>query len=413
MRRIIPYLFLLFVCFSSAGREVSVRQTVQTALVDAVRMYSDGDLDSALGIFRKLHRLDRGDDAVLYYLSLSEYAKGQLDSAFVHMEKAVEADTTNLWYIYSLATMCAEKGDASRAASLMGPLLEKRPQSFANPFTLTLMGDTSLNSYKDSLALSYYERALDYDPGYVPALLGRTEIQRMRGNMPAFFVGLEDLVSSSGTPVDVKRSYLGAITERMDSKFYWVWGKKMTELVDKSVEMHPDDAGLHYLKLQYCSISRDTLGIIAQCEEMIRCSENDKENKVKALGILGDTYYARGDRKLAYRTYDAALKVDPEYIPVLNNYAYFLCEEGSKLKKALKMSAVTVEKEPDNPTYLDTYGWLLYLLKKPAKAKPYFKHAMIYGGKNSAVVLYHYSKVLEALGEKDLADYYKMLSENR
>ena len=72
-----------------------------------------------------------------------------------------------------------------------------------------------------------------------------------------------------------------------------------------------------------------------------------------------------------------------------------------------------VELEPDNATYLDTYGWLLYLLRRPKEAKPYFKHAMLYGGKDSAVVLEHYSKVLEALGEEDLATYYKNLSEQK
>ena len=77
------------------------------------------------------------------------------------------------------------------------------------------------------------------------------------------------------------------------------------------------------------------------------------------------------------------------------------------------MSRITIEEEPDNATYLDTYGWLLYLLKKPEEAKPYFKHAMIFGGKDSDVVLKHYSLVLEALGETDLATYYRILSENK
>ena len=32
---------------------------------------------------------------------------------------------------------------------------------------------------------------------------------------------------------------------------------------------------------------------------------------------------------------------------------------------------------------------------------------MLYGGKDSATILEHYSKVLEALGETDLSIYYK------
>ena len=91
---------------------------------------------------------------------------------------------------------------------------------------------------------------------------------------------------------------------------------------------------------------------------------------------------------------------------MLNNYAYYLSEEGKRLKKALAMSKKTVEAEPDNATYLDTYGWILHLLGKDKDAKPVFKHAMLYGGKDSAVQLDHYAEVLYALGEYDLAQVY-------
>ena len=38
---------------------------------------------------------------------------------------------------------------------------------------------------------------------------------------------------------------------------------------------------------------------------------------------------------------------------------------------------------------------------------------MLYGGKDSAVVLMHFSLVLDKLGEKDLATYYRNLSESK
>ena len=91
---------------------------------------------------------------------------------------------------------------------------------------------------------------------------------------------------------------------------------------------------------------------------------------------------------------------------MLNKYAYYLSEEGKKLKKAYEMSRKTVEKEPDNATYLDTFGWIVYLLGRPMEAKPFFKRAMLYGGKDSAVILDHYADVLYALKEYDMAFVY-------
>ena len=76
------------------------------------------------------------------------------------------------------------------------------------------------------------------------------------------------------------------------------------------------------------------------------------------------------------------------------------------MKKALDMSRITIEKEPDNATYLDTYAWILHLMGLDLEAKAHFKHAMIHGGKESGVILRHYATVLKALGENDLAEIY-------
>ena len=87
--------------------------------------------------------------------------------------------------------------------------------------------------------------------------------------------------------------------------------------------------------------------------------------------------------------------------------------QGKKLKKALDMSRRTIEAEPDNSTYLDTYGWILHLLGRSSEAKPHFKHAMLYGGKDSPVILDHYAEVLFALKEFDTAFIYWNLARQK
>ena len=77
------------------------------------------------------------------------------------------------------------------------------------------------------------------------------------------------------------------------------------------------------------------------------------------------------------------------------------------------MSKLTVEAEPDNATYLDTFGWILFLQGKALEAKPFFKHAMLYGGKDSATVLDHYAEVLYALKDYDTARVYWNLAKQK
>ncbi len=151
---------------------------------------------------------------------------------------------------------------------------------------------------------------------------------------------------------------------------------------------------------------KDYDAIINNCRYLIVRSKDNPEVQKSSWSQIGDMYHLKGDEKEAFKAYDKALRIDPDYAPVLNNYAYYLSLGGKKLKKAYAMSKKTVEAEPDNATYLDTFAWILHLQGKDLEAKPFFKHAMLYGGKDSAVILDHYAEVLYNLGEYDLAKVY-------
>ena len=199
---------------------------------------------------------------------------------------------------------------------------------------------------------------------------------------------------------------LGAAANYMEVLIYTGDWKELSSYTKLAYERFPEE--LRFLEMStladYNLKAYDD--VIATCSRIISIAPQDSARVLAAYTTLGDVYYHLGEKSRAYKAYDEALKVNPEYLPVLNNYAYFLSLDGKKLKKACSMSKRTVDKDPDNPVYLDTYGWILYLQGKPAEAKPYFKHAMLYGGKDSAVTLDHYAEVLFDLGEYSLAFVY-------
>ena len=149
------------------------------------------------------------------------------------------------------------------------------------------------------------------------------------------------------------------------------------------------------------------------CQKVLEVAPADSSSTLRAWSTMGDIYHQLGEPKKSYKAYDKALKINPDYVYVLNNYAYYLCTEGKKLKKAYAMSKRTIDAEPNNSTYLDTIGWILYLQGKADEAKPYFKQAMLYGAKDSPVCLDHYAEVLYALGEYDLAFVYWNLAKQK
>lgn len=173
----------------------------------------------------------------------------------------------------------------------------------------------------------------------------------------------------------------------------------------------PDElAFLDVKSIAYYNLG-DFRGLIRENERIIRAAAADTSVTLKAYANIGDAYHLLGETKKAYAAYEKALKINPEYVPVLNNYAYYLSEEGRKLKKAYEMSKIAIEKEPDNATYLDTFAWILFLQGKSLEAKPFFKHAMLHGGKESETILRHYAEVLYSLGEDDLARSYELMAE--
>lgn len=121
-------------------------------------------------------------------------------------------------------------------------------------------------------------------------------------------------------------------------------------------------------------------------------------------GQIGDLNYFLGNKEAAFENYEKALKLNPQNLPVLNNYSYYLSLEGKDLDKAEQMSSITVKAEPTNPTYLDTYGWVLFKQGAYTTAKIYIENAVKYSEEEpSAEIFEHYGDVLYVTGEPEKA----------
>jgi tetratricopeptide (TPR) repeat protein len=132
----------------------------------------------------------------------------------------------------------------------------------------------------------------------------------------------------------------------------------------------------------------------------------------KALSIDPDNPQMLSQTALIYESqkkygisdslYLCALKIDSTYVLALNNYAYSLSERGIKLEEALKMSQKAVDAEPENASYLDTIGWIYYVLGDYKNAAEFIKKSLQHEEKSSTVND-HLGDVYFKLGDKDKA----------
>ncbi len=120
-------------------------------------------------------------------------------------------------------------------------------------------------------------------------------------------------------------------------------------------------------------------------------------------GQVGDLNYFLNNKQVAFDSYEKALKLNAQNLPVLNNYSYYLSLEKRDLTRAEQMSGITIKLEPLNPTYLDTYGWVLYEQGSYLMAKIYIEKAIEYSEEPSADIYEHYGDVLFRTDEQEKA----------
>ncbi|MFI3315278.1 MAG: hypothetical protein R3Y04_06395 [Rikenellaceae bacterium] len=173
----------------------------------------------------------------------------------------------------------------------------------------------------------------------------------------------------------------------------------------EAIEIFTEDIPI---KLQTANIFAEN-GQIEKSKKLVDwCIKNAENDSLKSeyIGFLGDISHKIGDNKSAYKYYDKALKVNPNNIVALNNYSYYLSLENTMLDKALEMSMRTIEIEPNNSTYLDTYGWILHKLGRNEEAKDIIKRAVAIDTNNSSELLIHLGDIYLALGDEILAEVY-------
>ena len=130
------------------------------------------------------------------------------------------------------------------------------------------------------------------------------------------------------------------------------------------------------------SITYTMLDSLDAAEEVLadaigRLSDDDDPDQASEMICnYADLIHKKGRREEAYAMYDRALRYNPDNVLCLNNYAYFLSQDGMHLDRAAEMSLRTIEAEPGNAVYLDTYAWILYLKKDYAGARKYIDMAL-------------------------------------
>ena len=197
------------------------------------------------------------------------------------------------------------------------------------------------------------------------------------------------------------------------------WSKKnfdeVIRLSRAAQEYNPDEMAFYYFMglAHFQKDERDeALNSFQRGVAQINESSN-KEIVSDFYAIMGDILHEKGREKEAYAAYDSCLQWKPDNIGCLNNYAYYLSEQGKDLQRAEQMSYRTIKAEPQNSTYLDTYAWILFMQERYEESKLYIDQAVQNDSTVSVVILEHAGDIHAKAGEMDKAlDFWRKARDN-
>lgn len=139
--------------------------------------------------------------------------------------------------------------------------------------------------------------------------------------------------------------------------------------------------------------------------------DNDQQ-LIEFYSSLGEVYDKLKRYEDCDKYYQKALNIDKDNEFVLNNWSYYLSLRKDQLEKAAQMSLRSNELSPGNPSFQDTYAWILYVQGNYAEARTWLEKAMASGGADNGTILEHYGDVLFRLGKTEEAvDYWKKARE--
>lgn len=365
----------------------------------------------------------------------------QPEKAIEEVQKLLAISPNNINYMGLLAELYSIAGNTDKAIELFNAILKIQPKNGKAHFGLSALyrqkGD-STNTIKElKLGFEDGEVALkekinvilsmaplgDRNKAYRQQVLDLAAIMvRVHPNEPQSHAVYADLLFGDAQYIKAIEHYEATLA--IDQNKFNVWQqllnayqqagdfKKLQERSNNALELFPNRVIFYYYNAaaNYSLDNYRKATSVAQAG--IDLGIGDDFVNAGLYSTMGDAYYSLREYEECYIAFDAALAIEPTNDYVLNNYAFYLSEQGERLEKALAMSKKALEKQPTSPAYLDTYGWILYKSGRYTDAKEYISKALN-AAPNDKELLEHMGDVEYQLGNKETAiSYWKKAKDN-
>jgi Tfp pilus assembly protein PilF len=385
--------------------------------------YENKNYDKANSIYDALDRKYGVNEESTIYSVRSLVASGKYNEAQAKIESLLKQKPDDVMYSGILAEILRDKGDKKKAMEVYQQLLDRNPDNSQVQLALAefLLGEKAyddLYTLLNTIVLNSSTRREDKIALFARLTENKELIPDKDNKLALSLMILEanykddDIIPLLRADLLVKQGKLQQAADRLEElikvnpRNYYAWEKlllvylekKDFQMLTKRGEECSTAFNMSFLaKILYANGALETgkydIALAELKKAEILAGEN-KDFKLQVLTMRADAYYRMKDFQNAFMVFDEALKINNEDVTVLNNYAYYLAEQDSRLKEAEELSKKVIEKEKGNTTFLDTYGWVLYKRGKYNEAAKVFETILASGEGPDAEWYEHYGYVL-------------------
>ena len=398
----------------------------ETALYELAELYSTiGDQKKMLLIFDKIEETIGVKEEIIRERQQIYMKKGDIDKVIEEYEKLIKAFVNEPFYRLEFIDFLIQNNEIERAKKEI------------KAYEMTEANSSQIILQKSSLAWAEknYEKALDllnesleksvwnFDKklkilsSYILSINTPQQkeqikniVVKLAAKHPTEYKAqalAADLYYDAGQKEEALSYYLKSI--EIESNNFSVWQnilnieselemyREVITHAEQALELFPNQAFLYYFAGFAYSILNDVDRSIRMLEQG-KVFTKDPSLLTVFYGQLGDAYHSNNNSKKSYNAYEQALKYAPDNDHVLNNYSYYLSLDKKDLDKALQMSSKLIKNHPENSTYLDTHGWVLYVRENYKEAKKFLEKAAKYS--EDGTIIEHLGDVLYKLGKK-------------
>ena len=176
---------------------------------------------------------------------------------------------------------------------------------------------------------------------------------------------------------DAKHYYEKAIrfNEQSDRAYYSLAGIHLTQdqpgealkVLEKARKKFKPNFSLEYYSALAYSRQKDYAKSVRHYTSAEIIGKQDSPQRLDHFFYfqMGATYERNKDYARAAKIFKTVLTMKPDFPDALNYLGYMWAERGENLEEARAMIEKAVTAEPQNAAFLDSMGWVLYMMGKP------------------------------------------------